>query len=308
LDAALKGASLDWTICPFLWSGANSVHARDCAARKLSDELRKDLQDDPAARALIIAHSHGGNVALRALQHLNCMAGQIRVVTLATPFLRVFARRSFQLPLLVKYLVTIGMGIILVGLQWIVLSATGLAVLQRFTRFPFDIGDLELPLLLTTVLGIVAGSFIADWLLAIHTNTQAALAIEEASTYDTKGTAASRMLVIRGVDDEASLALAAGLIGSRLGYLVLAGVIPAIVLVLSLGPLLVVLFIPSVVGPLLFFLLVGTQICAPIFLVLPGVIKSFFFGREFLVNSLVCDIAVDSVPVPDGFVASCESS
>src|SRR5262245_20235181 len=76
LDAALKSASLDWTICPFLWSGANSVHARDCAARELSDQLRNHLQDDPDARAVIIAHSHGGNVALRALQHLNSMAGQ----------------------------------------------------------------------------------------------------------------------------------------------------------------------------------------------------------------------------------------
>ena len=34
---------------------------------------------------------------------------------------------------------------------------------------------------------------------------------------------------------------------------------------------------------------------APIFLVLPGLFKGFF-GREFLVNALVCDIAVDSVP------------
>ena len=40
-------------------------------------------------------------MALRALQHLNSMADRIRVVTLATPFLRVFARRPFQLPLLV---------------------------------------------------------------------------------------------------------------------------------------------------------------------------------------------------------------
>jgi len=32
LDEALKSASLDWPIRPFLWSGANSVHARDYAA------------------------------------------------------------------------------------------------------------------------------------------------------------------------------------------------------------------------------------------------------------------------------------
>jgi hypothetical protein len=153
------------------------------------------------------------------------------------------------------------------------------------------------------VLGIAAGAFIADWLLAIHTNTQVALAIEEGATYDTKGAAASRMLVIRGVDDEASLALAAGLIGSRLGYLVLVGVIPAIVLVLMYVPLPVVMFYPDGAGPLLlYFVLIGTWICAPIFLVLPGVIESFFFGREFMVNAFVCDIAVDSVPDTSGQV------
>src|SRR4029077_18802808 len=70
LDVALKRASLDWQIRAFLWSGANSVHARDDAARELAGQLRKDL-DDPNGTAFIIAHSHGGNVALRALQHLD---------------------------------------------------------------------------------------------------------------------------------------------------------------------------------------------------------------------------------------------
>ena len=34
----------------------------------------------------------------------------------------------------------------------------------------------------------------------------------------------------------------------------------------------------------------------------PGVFKSFFFGREFLVNAMTCDIAVDSVPDTSGQV------
>ena len=61
LDKALKGASLDCRIRKFLWSGANSVQARDCAARELSDQLTRDLKN-PHAKAVIIAHSHGGNV------------------------------------------------------------------------------------------------------------------------------------------------------------------------------------------------------------------------------------------------------
>src|SRR5262249_42885287 len=110
LDAALKSVSLDWPIRAFLWSGANSVHARDRAASELSEELRKDLQD-PNATAVIIAHSHGGNVALRALQDLESMAGRIRVITLATPFLRVFARRSWQVPYGVEVLMGRAIGL-----------------------------------------------------------------------------------------------------------------------------------------------------------------------------------------------------
>ena len=99
LDAALKSSSLDWPIRAFLWTGTNSVNARDSAARDLSNQLREDMKD-PDATAVIIAHSHGGNVALRALQHLESMTDRIRVVTLATPFLRVFARSSLQLSIL----------------------------------------------------------------------------------------------------------------------------------------------------------------------------------------------------------------
>jgi hypothetical protein len=294
LDEALKSASLDWPIRPFLWSGANSVNARACAARELSDQLAQDLQGDPDAKAVIIAHSHGGNVALRALQHLNSMAGKIKVVTLATPFLRVFAHRSSQLPFGVKLLVFVAMPLILFVSFWIMFATIGLSDMQ-VTRAIQD-----LVLVIVHVLLAVAGIFIARWLIAVFTNPQAALAIEEKASYDTRGAAASRMLVIRGVDDEASLSLAAGSIGSRLSYFVLTGVLPAIymmslLLIMLLTP--VFFLLPQgeqPVWPAILF--IGAIVCAPMFLILPGAIESIFFGREFLVNALVCDIAVDSVP------------
>jgi hypothetical protein len=309
LDEALKSASLDWPIHPFLWSGANSVHARDCAARELSDQLTKDLQGDPDAMAVIVAHSHGGNVALRALQHLNSMAaGKIKVITLATPFLRVFARRSLQLPFVPKVLVFGAMPLILLVsfwlCMWIIFATIGLSDMQ-VTRAIQDhrlvLVIVSVLLVIVPVLLVVAGIFIARWLIAVFTNPQAAHAIEEKASYDTRGAAASRMLVIRGVDDEASLSLAVGSIGSRLSYLVLVGVIPAIYLMSMVAMVLLTLvFLPfhpqgewTVWLSILFF---GAMICAPVFLILPGVFESLFFGREFLVNALVCDIAVDSVP------------
>src|SRR5438270_4468723 len=91
LEVALGDEPDQYVIRPLLWSGSNSVFARDAAESRLADELEKDLES-PDARPVVIAHSHGGNVALRALQHLRSDPSRIRVVTLATPFLRVFVR------------------------------------------------------------------------------------------------------------------------------------------------------------------------------------------------------------------------
>jgi hypothetical protein len=283
MDAALKSASLDWPIRAFLWSGANSVHDRDRAARDLSKQLREDLKDADAT-AVIIAHSHGGNVVLRALQHLDSMAGRIRVVTLATPFLRVFARRSFELSFSVKLFMFAALSM-LVEL-FLILFASLLAI------------DSFVGLIISVLLAGGAGYFTMKWLNEVFTKPHTALAIEEAAHYDTKGAAASRMLVIRAVDDEASLSLAVGSIGSRLSFATLVVVIPAIS---SLGMFfnwlnsvgLVAVSLDSLwIGVLMIGVCFGTLIL----FFIPGAFKSFFFGREFFVNAMTCDVAVDSVP------------
>jgi hypothetical protein len=155
---------------------------------------------DPDATAVIIAHSHGGNVALRALQHLDSKAGRIRVVTLATPFLRVFARRSLQLSYWVKLFMFGAIFIILFAsllvLDSIVSETVGLEILLAVRQIA-DNDDLVF-LIIVVLIG-VAGFFIMEWLNEVFTNPHAALAIEEVAHYDTKGAAASRMLVIRGV-------------------------------------------------------------------------------------------------------------
>jgi pimeloyl-ACP methyl ester carboxylesterase len=217
LDAALKSASLEWPIRSFLWSGANSVHARDSAARELSDQLRKDLAH-PDATAVIIAHSHGGNVALRALQHLDTMVNRIRVITLAAPFLRVFVPKSFRLPLQARLLFGIGIYMLLYN-----------SVFAPFSIAFMHAEDKDVDLYMTVSFGlfplaVIGAIFVTRWLIAIFTNLRAAVALAEATRYDTINT--FHMLIIRGVDDEASLALAAGSIGSRLSYLVLVGVMP----------------------------------------------------------------------------------
>ena len=85
-------------ITPLLWTGANSIYERDETAHVLAERLSAQHAEHPQATQLVIAHSHGGNIALRALYLLRkrdasrlCGAEILTplVVTLATPFIEV---------------------------------------------------------------------------------------------------------------------------------------------------------------------------------------------------------------------------
>lgn len=77
----------------FRWSGENRHRARVAGGRKLARSLDRMAQ---AARATpraplavnLVAHSHGGNVALEALRHLSDAVRPISLVMLGTPLLR----------------------------------------------------------------------------------------------------------------------------------------------------------------------------------------------------------------------------
>jgi hypothetical protein len=69
----------------FCWSGGNTLDARRAAAADLRTQLRKDKV--PPARHFVVAHSHGGNIALYALRDPEVRKRIAGVATLATPFL-----------------------------------------------------------------------------------------------------------------------------------------------------------------------------------------------------------------------------
>jgi hypothetical protein len=89
LTAALSKRGLSAQISPFLWSGANSVQERDKAARELVEHIRAKQSDHPSSTQVVIAHSHGGNVALRALDQLGVTRNEIFIATIATPFVEI---------------------------------------------------------------------------------------------------------------------------------------------------------------------------------------------------------------------------
>src|SRR5262245_5868720 len=76
-------------VSSFLWSGANSIRARDSAGRQLANHLVNQRIDNPDCIQVVIAHSHGGNVVGRALSYLPPEHPRILVATLATPFLEI---------------------------------------------------------------------------------------------------------------------------------------------------------------------------------------------------------------------------
>src|ERR1041384_1360860 len=77
----------------FDWSGRNSHRERLSAARRLANELSEYAASDDSAEHVIVAHSHGGNVALYALREIPSERQmKFRVVCLGTPFMHAVAR------------------------------------------------------------------------------------------------------------------------------------------------------------------------------------------------------------------------
>jgi hypothetical protein len=144
-------------VTPLLWSGANSIFVRDKTAQVLAEHLSAEHAEHPQATQLIIAHSHGGNIALRALhllrqRHASRLYGAESsnplVATLATPFIEVhradFSSRTFfirqavllsiislyglalllavplflDLPFAIPLTILIGGGFVIAGLGW----------------------------------------------------------------------------------------------------------------------------------------------------------------------------------------------
>ena len=71
----------------FRWSGVNSHTARFQAAHRLRNYLRKGVKRWPKATHLVIAHSHGGNVVLSAIEASDLEEHIAGIACLGTPFI-----------------------------------------------------------------------------------------------------------------------------------------------------------------------------------------------------------------------------
>lgn len=171
------------------WSGRNAVEARMEGARRLVEELRSQMQDSDAV-LFVIAHSHGGNLAMYAMRDPAIRSRVAGLVTMATPF--VVASRRLSMHWDARFLWA-GFGVYAAALTYL---------LQRYItpHLPFSSA---LAVTATAVLCFAMLLALAGFLLAYLENHSDIL--EE--TLELPVIDESQLLIIRSAGDEASIAL-----------------------------------------------------------------------------------------------------
>jgi hypothetical protein len=193
-----------------LWTGANSIRIRDETAQALAKQLSAEHAEHPQATQLVIAHSHGGNIALRALNHLkqrdassSCTEStNPLIVTLATPFIEVhqanFGRRPFWIRVaLIVFFIAPFLGIpVYISLNLL---------------FPQLFEDYD-NLISATLFILFSVLIIWWWIVRRAPARQNKLDALKNATRLGEVVSGEPLLVIRAIDDEASLTLALGTI------------------------------------------------------------------------------------------------
>jgi hypothetical protein len=75
----------------FTWGGRNSARTRQLASEKLALQLSQQLLDYPDAQHFVLGHSHGGSVALKAVE-IAGLFHSVGVICMSTPFFAVSPR------------------------------------------------------------------------------------------------------------------------------------------------------------------------------------------------------------------------
>jgi hypothetical protein len=279
------------------WSGANSIFHRDITALDLANRLAAD--DKPNQVQLIIAHSHGGNVALRALRHLQALtlARQSEeavviplVVTMATPFVEV---RPFSLPKIYGHARLMEFGVI-----WFVLGVFGPSIYTyqgEGPGFPLFI------LAFSCACGFYynAMNYYIDWKGRV-TKLQNATDLTAAP---------SSILIVRAVDDEASLVLAFGAILNRLAPKITMLLVRFFVFALLATGLYLVVFSPGRIWTILEDLIdnytatiMSVTVWSSTIVMCSLMVSRSVHGREMAIAPSDCQVNAQSVP--DGVALS----
>ena len=271
-------------ITPLLWSGANSIYVRDKTAHRLTEHLSAEHAEHPRAAQLIIAHSHGGNIALRALHHLGHRdASQLDkadsanplVVTLATPFIEVHEADFGNRPSTVRWAVVF-------ATMWLLIFING-----RLMDF------LE-PLTSLAVWVFCFGLFVwwCWWWVwrratARHNRIKA---LNDATQLSDPGST-QRLLVIRAIDDEASLVLALGTIFNYLTTMLIVTAYSLFGVVVG-----VTTWLAGKAAKDVFFPLQAGWFVLTVLLLGMLIVSRSAHGRELAVSPMECQVKTQSAP------------
>lgn len=118
----------DVSVYSHTWSGANSQKARRQASTELKQKLIDQFERHPAAAHFVIGHSHGGNVAMYALDDDSVQSRVNGVLCVNTPFITVTTRHtqnmilfliiSFSLCMMI-FLSLFFVGFVVAGIAWL---------------------------------------------------------------------------------------------------------------------------------------------------------------------------------------------
>lgn len=331
LASSLAESKINYTTRIFLWDGHNSVVSRNKAAIALAEligRLTEDASNDPI---VIIAHSHGGNVALRAVHIAGAKGMAIpKVITLATPFVRIYTNTifedketSYSSPLKDNALsfLLISLSAVL-GLPFaaaiLIPAAMYLDAMRAMLQPIIFIDPIYVAIITALVLGLFVGGVFAQRLLKLVVNPHPVHPdnwgreggseswgyrpdrLANYSFYAPPQVSENWLLVLRGVDDEASLTLAAGSIGNRVTHFILGTLLPnAYQILAAVGTLLVVASMAGWTSQSAAGMVAlgygAVAFVAALVLILPGLFRSVF-GRELLFGSWRCEIAANSSP------------
>jgi hypothetical protein len=284
------------------WCGENSVYERDNAAHDLADDLSAEHNEHPQATQLVVAHSHGGNIALRALYYLQKREGSLAygeesatplVVTLATPFIEI-------------HRADVGQKSHFVRLALVFSILTPLSIFASpVLAFAVENPSISAFLLLTAVLLLMGffGIMGRHWISKRGDARQKQIDALSDATRLGEVTSAQRLLVIRAVDDEAYLVMA---LGTILAYIF------TTFMALAVAVLLLVPFIAAAVSFILFLLqrspmdpdwfrhaLTFGCSASVIAMFAALIVSRLVHGRELAKSPMDCQINTQSEPVPE---------
>jgi pimeloyl-ACP methyl ester carboxylesterase len=200
------------------WSGSNSISSRSQCADRLRDDLQIALQSDENIQQLVIGHSHGGSIVMLAAHRLrkaSVSLERLHIATMATPFVEVSISKKIiheADDLIPNPVVTVPLTAMVVC--WVLLLPIGPSTADVLWSMTFGVATLliSIPLMrlgLAHSRKIRRGKKVPKRLLRYQEATEGGASWVGSSP-----------LVLRAIDDEAALSLAAGAITNRLSDVV----------------------------------------------------------------------------------------